>query len=168
MKFGLDTRKKMTGANLSVYIFQITSLLPALYIVAASGYGALFTQRGPAGFLCSLGFCGIPRAQALGLSILYRAFSSEAAVCFALLIISLIVGFAGNRLLRAKEKTAFTVRVVYTALIGADLIFRLLPLSFNGAFGFAPSACAFALRLLCLALVTADIVVYKKNSDIYT
>jgi len=163
MKFGLGFRKKLTGAELSIRLFQIVSLLPVLYILVASGYMALFTQKGVPEFLCSLGFSAIPRAEALGLSYLYSVTSGETAVCFCLLISALIVGVAANRLLKAKEKTAFTARVAYAALIGADLLIRLVPLSFNGAFGFWAAGCGFALRLICLALVTADLVFYKKS-----
>ncbi|MBQ7688793.1 MAG: hypothetical protein IJT27_06210 [Clostridia bacterium] len=163
MKFGLNPGKKMTGAELSVVVFQAASLLPAIYILVASGLMALFTKKGLPGFLCSLGFSAIPRLEALGLSALYRATASETAVCLGLLLAALDVGITAKKLLRAKEKTAFAARIVYACLLGADLLFRLLPFSFNRSFGFAAAACGFALRLLCLALVTADLAVYKKN-----
>ena len=164
MKFGLENRRKLTGASLSLCVFQAVSILPALYIVAASGYTGLFAKGGPAQFLCALGFSAVPRAEAIGLSGLYRATSSESAVAAGLLLAALVFGVAGGRLLRAKnEKTAFASRVVYCVWLGADLLLRLLPLSFNHAFGAAAAICGFAVRLVCLGLVFADLIAYRRE-----
>ena len=166
MKFGLSFPRKLTGAQVSLRVFQAASLLPVLYILIASGYMALFQTGGVPDFLCGLGFCAVSRPEALGLSALFRATSSESAVCAALLAAALLVGILGNKLLKAKEKTAVTARVVYAAFIGADLILRLLPLQMNRAWGLAPALCGFAVRLACAGLVIADLAIWRRGRDI--
>ena len=163
MKFGLGSSKKITGSHLSLYIFQFVSVLPAIYILVASGFMALLSMDGIVPFLCLTVFSIIPRAESIGLSYLYRLTSGEAFVCMGLLLSALIVGLILNKLLRSKEKTAFIVRIIYAVFLAADLILRLLPFSFNKAFGFAPDAIGFAVTLICLALVAADIIVYKTH-----
>ena len=76
MKFGIDIRGRLTGADLAVRIVQIAAALPMLYFVILSGWLALLTQDTPLTYLFSLGVCSVPRAVALGLSALYRQTSS--------------------------------------------------------------------------------------------
>ena len=67
MKFGIDIRGKLTGADLAVRIVQIAAALPMLYFVILSGWLSLLTQDTPLTYLFSLGVCAVPRAVALGL-----------------------------------------------------------------------------------------------------
>ena len=46
MKFGIGIRKRLSGAELYVIVYQISCVLPALYILIASGYMALFAKKG--------------------------------------------------------------------------------------------------------------------------
>ena len=47
MKFGIDIRGKLTGADLAVRIVQIASALPMLYLVILSGMLSLLTRSRP-------------------------------------------------------------------------------------------------------------------------
>lgn len=160
MKFGVGIRKKLTGAELSVRIYQAASLLPCLYVLSASGYRGIFAQRGLFSLLFDLGISTLPRWESLTLSTLYRLSSSELAVYFTALALALIWGMASRRLLG--EKTGVTVRWVYAGLILLDLVLRLLPLRFNGVFGLPMAAAGFMVRLICLALVLLDLRAHRR------
>ncbi len=155
MSFGLSSKRGLTGAGLSLRLWQAFPLLPALYIFVAAGYPAVVQRRGLFSFLADLGFSLLPRWESLGLSALYRLSRSELAVYFAMVGFALLLGLAGDRLLRGK--TARAARVVFAVLLGADLIVRLLPLSFNRAFGIPGAVLGFAGNLACLALVLLDL-----------
>ena len=163
MKFGVNIRKKLTGAELALRLYQILSLLPALYIVAASGYMALFKTGGVVAFLCELGFVAVPRFEALALSYIYRVTSAEVAVAFGLLLTAIAAGFIGGRLLRAQQKTAVTARVAFAALWAADLVLRVLPLAFNRAFSVPALACGFVFGAAYIVLTVLDLYAYKKE-----
>ncbi len=163
MKFGIGIRKALSGAGLYVMIFQIASLLPAVYIVIASGYMGIFAKTGVFSVLFDLGASAIPRWEALCVSLLYRLTSSEVAVHFALLGGALAFGFAAAALLRGEYRTARVSRIVFAALICADLILRLLPFHFNIAFGWPAAAVGVAVRLFCLALLLLDLRADRKN-----
>ena len=157
MKFGVNLRKGLTGAEFGVRVFQIVSLLPLLYILAVAVSPAVITKRSLLSFLFDLGVSAIPRAEALALSALYRASASEVAVYFAILLTALAAGLAAGRLLKGKHKTAVTARKICAALIAADLVLRLLPLRFNKGFGLPAAALGFALQLGCLILIVLDL-----------
>ena len=157
MKFGINIRKKLTGAEVYVRVFQISSILPVLFVLAASGYTPVLANRGIFSFLFRLGLSAVPRPEALALSLVYRRTVSEVILSFALLVIALAFGLAANRLLRGSRRTARVCRVVLLALVGADLVLRLLPLDFNGTFGLPAAILGFAIRLVCLVFIALDL-----------
>ena len=157
MKFGINVRKKITGAELSVRVFQLLSVLPVLYILLASAYMSLLTEKGVLQALTEYGMAALPRAEAFLLSLLYRKTGHEVLVVFALLAGALIMGFGGGAVLRAKHGTARTARRVYAALIAADLILRLLPLNMNRVFSLPATVVGAALRLACIVLILLDL-----------
>ena len=155
MKFGIDIRGKLTGADLAVRIVQIAAGLPMLYLIILSGMPSLLTQETPVTYLFSLGVCAVPRAVALGLSALYRQTGGE--VLFSMLLVAgaLVFGVVMNRLLHSERGR--TTRVVLAVLIAVDLILRLLPLGFTKAFGLPCEVLAFALCAVSLVLVILDL-----------
>ena len=160
MKFGIDIRGKLTGADLAVRIVQIAAALPMLYFVILSGWLALLTQDTPLTYLFSLGVCAVPRAVALGLSALYRQTGGEALFSMLLVAAALFYGVVMNRLLHSERGR--TTRVVLAVLIAIDLVLRLLPLGFTRAFGLPCEILAFALRSASLTLVLLDLRAGKK------
>ena len=160
MKFGIDIRGKLTGADLAVRIVQIAAALPMLYFVILSGWLSLLTQDTPLTYLFSLGVCAIPRAVALGLSALYRHTGGEVLFSMLLAAAALFYGVVMNRLLHSERGR--TARVVLIALIAIDLVLRLLPLGFTKAFGLPCEIIAFALRAVCLVLILLDLRADKK------
>ena len=160
MKFGIDVRGRLTGADLAVRIVQIAAALPMLYFVILSGWLSLLTQDTPLTYLFSLGVCAVPRAVALGLSALYRQTGGEALFSMLLVAAALFYGVVMNRLLHSERGR--TTRVVLAVLIAIDLILRLLPLGFTRAFGLPCEILAFALRSASLVLVVLDLRAGKK------
>lgn len=160
MKFGIDIRGKLTGADLAVRIVQIAAALPMLYFVILSGWLSLLTQDTPLTYLFSLGVCAVPRAVALGLSALYRQTGGEVLFSMLLVAAALFYGVVMNRLLHSERGR--TARVVLIALIAIDLVLRLLPLGFTKAFGLPCKIIAFALRAVCLVLILLDLRADKK------
>ena len=157
MRFGINIRKKLTGAEIYVRVFQISSILPVLFVLAASGYTAVLTNRGIFSFLFRLGLSAVPSLEALALSLVYRRTASEVLLAFVLLGTALVFGLAVNRLLTGSHRTAWACRVVLLVLVGADLVLRLLPLGFNGAFGLPAAILGFVIRLGCLAFIALDL-----------
>lgn len=160
MKFGIDIRGRLTGADIAVRIVQIASALPMLYFVILSGWLSLLTQDTPLTYLFSLGVCAIPRAVALGLSALYRHTGGEVLFSMLLAAAALFYGVVMNRLLHSERGR--TARIVLVVLITIDLIARLLPLGFTEAFGLPCEIIAFALRAVCLVLILLDLRADKK------
>ena len=160
MKFGIDIRGRLTGADLAVRIVQIAAALPMLYFVILSGWLSLLTMETPLTYLFSLGVCAIPRAVALGLSALYRHTGGEVLFSMLLAAAALFYGVVMNRLLHSERGR--TARVVLIALIAIDLVLRLLPLGFTKAFGLPCEIIAFALRAVCLVLILLDLRADKK------
>ena len=160
MRFGIDIRGKLTGADLAVRIVQIAAALPMLYFVILSGWLSLLTMETPLTYLFSLGVCAIPRAVALGLSALYRQTGGEVLFSMLLAAAALFYGVVMNRLLHSERGR--TARVVLIALIAIDLVLRLLPLGFTKAFGLPCEIIAFALRAVCLVLILLDLRADKK------
>ena len=155
MKFGIDIRGKLTGADLAVRITQIMAALPMLYLVILSGMLSLLTRETPVTYLFSLGVCAVPRAVALALSALYRHTGGEVLFSMLLVASALVYGVVMNRLLHSERGR--TVRIVLAALIALDLIVRLIPLGFTKAFGLPCEIIAFALRAASLVLVILDL-----------
>ena len=98
MRFGLENRKVRTGADLYVAILQIASLLPGLFLIVVPGYPSLLTRRGLLSELFRYGLAALPRAEALGLSLLYRVTASEVVVFFVMVGGALIFGLAAKKL----------------------------------------------------------------------
>ena len=155
MKFGIDIRGRLTGADLAVRITQIMAALPMLYLVILSGMLSLLTRETPVTYLFSLGVCAIPRAVALGLSALYRHTGGEVLFSMLLVAAALVYGVVMNRLLHSERGRV--TRIVLAVLIALDLIVRLIPLGFTQAFGLPCEILAFALRAASLVLVISDL-----------
>ena len=163
IRFGIDVRRAMTGADLYVKVLQISSILPLLYIFTATGYMAIMGSRNVLSVLFDLGMCAIPRVEALALSYLYRLTSSEIFVYFALLAIALAVGVATDKILRGAPDASVKAHRIVAALIGFDLVLRLIPLSFNMTVGLPAEAAGWIVRAVCLALVIRDLKEWEKN-----
>lgn len=155
--WGLNGRNTVTGAHLYVYAFQVAALLPLPYIFAIVGYPAVITSKNVLSYLFDVGMMAVPRVEALALSYLYSATSSEVAVFFALLIPALVLGLVLGRLLRDGDEKALRLRKALVVLIACDLVLRLLPFGFNLAFGLPAAAIGWICRAACLACVAMDI-----------
>ena len=92
VEFGIDIRRKLTGADLYVGIFQIFSLLPLPYMFLARVHPPVYSTRNLFSVLFDTGICALPRLEAYALSCLYRMTSSEVAVYFVILAIALLIG----------------------------------------------------------------------------
>ena len=169
IEFGIGKRKVYTGADLYVRIFQLVSILPLIYIFTATGYTALFRRSGAAAkiisWLFDIGLSSLPRAEAWLLSWVYRLTSSEVIVYFALLITALALGMCTGALFGTtynddydkSDRRARKNRIVFSALIAADLVMRLIPVHYNLVFGIAPAVIGFILRAACLCFLIMDI-----------
>jgi hypothetical protein len=163
MSFGISEKKALTGAHLYVALFQIISLLSAVYIFIGSGYTALIGTRNAVTVFFETGIGFVPRAESCLLFLLYRAFLSEVAVFYGLVVTALILGIVSNKLLSAGYKTARNTRVVFLVLIIADITVRFLPFSFNTALPLYANVVALVLRLLCVILIVLDFIFEKKT-----
>lgn len=155
--FGTDLRRKLSGADLYIRILQISSVLPVIYIFIVTGAPALLVNRSVFSVLFECGISALPRGESLFLSWLYRCTSNEVIVYFVILFIALFAGILGNRLFRDNHKNGQTTRKVFVVLIGADLLLRLLPFSWNTAFGLPAAIFGFAVRAVCLTLILLDL-----------
>ena len=165
IRFGINEKKALTGAELYVRVFQIASLLPLIYIFAYSGYPAVVSSKNILSFPFDIGIMAIPRAESLALALAYRLSSSELTVYFSLLVIAFVFGIVAGKLLRASYNTAKTTRIVIAALIAADLIFRMIPIRINLVFGIPALIIGFVIRLGCLVLVITDLKKAEKTGD---
>ena len=161
IRFGVGLRGSLSGAELSVRIFQGAALPPALFILLVSAYPPAMLHRGVAAVLFELGLSALPRWELLLLSLLYRLSGSEIALTFALLVFALAFGLIAGRLLRSK-RSAVVARRAYALLVLADLALRLLPFRFNLAFGLPFAIAGFLLRLGCLGLILLDLRAEKR------
>lgn len=164
MRFGINIRNRLTGADLYVRVFQLTALAPVLYVIVACVHPAVFASRNVFSVLFDLGMSALPRWEALAVSRLYRLSHSEVLICAAMLVFALAFGIAAGRLLKGGRGKARAVRIVLTALIVLDLAVRLLPLASRPAFGIPAAAFGFAVRLGCLALVIGDLLADRRNA----
>ena len=156
VRFGVALRGALSGAELSVRFLQGAVLPPVLFLLLVSAYPPAMLHRGVAAALFELGLSALPRWELLLLSLLYRLSGSEIALTFALLVPALAFGLIAGRLLGDK-RTGAAARKVYTALVIADLVLRLLPFRFNLAFGLPFAAAGFLLRAGCLVLILLDL-----------
>lgn len=163
MKFGFNSYKKLTGAEVFVRAAQLLSLLPVVYIFLISGYPALITRQSFASFLFDFGVSTMPRVFVLGLSAFFKLTKSEIALNFALLIPMLAFGLVMGKLLRGKRKKVFTTRIVLAVWLFADLVIRVLPFRFNAAFGLVPAILGAAVRVCYLVFVCLDIYFGRKE-----
>lgn len=157
IQWGINDRKITTGADLYVLIFQITSLIPLPFMLAVTGYPAVMTSDNVLTFLFKTGIMALPRTEALALSFAYRALASEMVVYFAMPVIAFVLGILFKRLLKGSFRASRVLRIILLILIGCDLIFRMLPFSFNYSFGIAPAVIGFLIRLACLILIILDL-----------
>ena len=163
MKFGVDLRKTLTGAELGIRMQQICAMLPVLYLFAAASFPVVLTHRNIASVLFDLGFSGLPRLEELGISLLYRITRSEVLVNFLLLGFALALGLAAGVFLRGK--TARAARRFLVVWIAADLLLRLLPLSLNRAFGLPAAILGFAVQAICLVFCVLDLRADQKSQN---
>ncbi len=164
MRFGLYHRHAYTGSEICVIVQQIAALLIAPFMLFSSGYTGLFTSHGFLAWLFDAGISILPRSEALALSLAYRRTESELFVFFTVLALALAWGLVSGRLLHGK-KSGVVTRVVLAVLLSADLLLRLLPLSFNGTFGIPAAMLGFAVRLACLVLVLLDLRAYRRGNN---
>ncbi|MBR2672378.1 MAG: hypothetical protein IKE27_09255 [Oscillospiraceae bacterium] len=160
IRFGLSSRKHLTGADLYVRIMQIAAVLPAVYILIASGYLYVFAVDGPLSFMFDMGISILPRWAVLILSAVYRKTLSEVLVCFMLTVSALVLGLIMKRLLEEHEgqsKFQRNIRYVLIGLIAADLILRLIPFGFSDQFGTVISVAGAIIRIACLCLLIMDL-----------
>jgi len=161
MKFGISCRHGMSGARLSVILFQIASILSPLCFFVASGYRAVLFEKGVFSYLFSIGVCVLPCGESFGLSALYRLTGSEIIVHFVILGLALLVGLVSIPLLRASKKTGRVLRIVLIAVIAVDLILSfVLPL--YASFGIVAMICGTVFRLCLAGLCLADLIAEKK------
>jgi len=166
MKFGINSRKHITGATVYMYAFQTVSLFPLFYILIAIGYLGIFSSNNILSYLFDFGIAAIPRYEALLVSLIYRKTLSEIVVFYVIIGIALAFGLVLNRLLKGNEKTAIITRITLIVLIVIELIMRLLPLSFNSGFGLIESVIALIFRIIFLVLIVIDLVAYKKEKAV--
>ena len=163
VEFGIDIRRKLTGADLYVRIFQICSLLPLPYIFIASAHPPVLSTRNLFSVLFDTGMSTIPRAEAYMLSYLYRQTSSEVAVYFVMLVAALALGVIAGRVLRGNPDASIRFHKIVAALIAVDLVIRIIPIKANITFGILPAAIGIAVRAACLYLVLRDLKEERKS-----
>lgn len=157
IEFGIDKRRKLTGADLYVRIFQICSLLPLPYIFLARPHPPVLSTRNLLSVLFDTGICAIPRVEAYALSFLYRQTLSEVAVYFTILAVALALGIIAARILRGNPEASIRFHKIAAVLIAADLVIRVIPVKANLAFGIPLAAAGLAVRAFCLYLVIRDL-----------
>ena len=157
VEFGIDIRRKLTGADLYVRILQICSLLPLPYIFLARSHPPILSTRNLFSVLFDTGVCTLPRVEAFALSWLYRLTLSEVAVYFVILAIALALGIIAGRILRGDPEASIRFHKVIAVLIALDLVIRVIPIKANIAFGIPLAVIGLAVRAICLYLVIRDL-----------
>ncbi len=161
VEFGIDIRRKLTGADLYVRIFQICSLLPLPYIFLATAHPDILGTRNLFSALFDIGISSLPRLEAYALSCLYRLTLSEVAVYFAVLAIALALGFISGRVLRGNPEASIRFHKAAEVFITLDLAIRIIPVKANIAFGIPAAAFGIVIRAACLYLVIRDLRTVK-------
>ncbi len=154
-------KNTLTGSLIYTRIFQVSCLLPLVYIFAVSGSGQIITEKGILSFIFDLGVSLLPRWFSLGLSYIYRLSGNEVVLFFLLAFTALIFGFLAKSLFSGRKKGA--VRIVFIALVCADLVLRFVPLGFRPSFGLTVTVISFAVRAVCAGLLLFDIITAKKK-----
>ena len=157
VRFGIDVRRQLTGADLYVRIFQVCALLPLPYIFIAWADPVILETHNPLAAMFDIGICTLPRVGAFAVSCLYRAMLSEMAVYFVILIPAVALGFAASNVLRGNPELSVRVHKVFAVLIACDLVIRLIPVKANLAFGLPAAATGFVIRAICLYLLVRDL-----------
>lgn len=166
VEFGIDIRRKLTGADLYVRIFQICSLLTLPYIFVATAHPDIFSTRNLLTVLFDIGISSLPRIEALGLSFLYRLTLSEVAVYFVVLAIALALGLIAGRVMRGDPEASIRFHKAAAVLITLDLAIRIIPVRANIAFGIPAAVIGIAIRAACLYLVIRDLkAAYKQRTQ---
>lgn len=161
VEFGIDIRRKLTGADLYVRIFQICSLLPLPYMFLATAHPAILGTRNLFSVLFDTGISSLPRLEAYVLSCLYRLTLSEVAVYFFVLAIALALGFISSRVLRGNPEASIRFHKAAEVFITLDLAIRIIPVKANIAFGIPAAAFGIVIRAACLYLVIRDLKTAK-------
>lgn len=161
--FGIDIRKKLNGSDLYVKTFQIASMIPVIYMFVASGSLKLFSTGGPLAWIFDLGMSMLPRVEVMGLSYLYRSTSNEIIMLFTMLAIGLVLGLLSNIIFREDEKRGIAARKLFMALIGIDLVIRLIPVRPNLVFGPVFAVIGLLVRAACIAALYMDIRAEKQK-----
>ncbi|MBE6018999.1 MAG: hypothetical protein E7230_01475 [Clostridiales bacterium] len=157
VEFGIDIRRKLTGADLYVRVFQICSLLPLPYMFVATAHPAILSTRNLFSILFDTGISALPRIEAFALSGLYRMTSSEVAVYFVILAAALALGVTAGHVLRGDPERSIRFHKAIAALLALDLVIRVIPVRASIAFGIPAAVCGFAVRAVCLYLVIKDL-----------
>ena len=157
IRFGFDSKKTLTGADAYVRIMQTAAMLPAAYILIASGYLYVFAVNGLLSLAFDIGITALPRWFVLILSFVYRKTASEVIVFFMMTAGALVFGLILDRLLKGKEEIQKKLRCILIALIAVDLILRIIPLGFAAQFGTAVSIVGATVRIACLGLLLMDL-----------
>ncbi|MBQ6438545.1 MAG: hypothetical protein IJJ06_12790 [Mogibacterium sp.] len=164
VEFGIDIRRKLTGADLYVRILQICSLLPLPYIFLARSHPPVLGTRNLLSALFDTGICVLPRIEAYALSFLYRQTLSEVAVYFVILAIALALGIVASRLLRGNPEASVRFHKAIAVLIVLDLVIRIIPVRANIAFGIPAALTGLVIRAACLYLVIRDLKACDLNT----
>jgi len=157
IRFGIQHRKVINGATLYLRIFQAASLLMLPYIFLINIYPAVITGHNLWSVLFELGLVSIPRAEALLISFIYRLTLNEIIVYFIPLVIAFVYGLIILKLLDGPEKRAVLVRKILIILIALDLVFRILPFSFNYTFPWYYVVIGCLVRVACLIFLILDL-----------
>ena len=165
VKFGIDIRRQLTGADLYVRIFQICALLPLSYIFVAWAHPVILEIRNPLAAVFDIGICTLPRVEAFALSYLYRATLSEVAVYFTILVPAVALGFAAVNVIRGNPELSVRMHKVFAVLIACDLVIRLIPIKANLAMGIPAAVIGFAVRALCLFLIIQDLRACRAEAE---
>lgn len=164
VRFGIDIRRQLTGADLYVRIFQICALLPLPYMFFAMVHPAIYSTRNLLSVLFDIGICSLPRAEALAMSCLYRATLSEEAVYFVILAIAIVLGVAADRVLRGNPELSIRMHKLFAVLICLDLAIRIVPVRANFIFGIPAAAAGIVIRAFCLYLIVRDLKAVEKTA----
>ncbi|MBQ7715197.1 MAG: hypothetical protein IJT70_04930 [Clostridia bacterium] len=160
------TDKIFLPTRIYLILFQFISLLPLPFIMLSTSSHSIYDGKGILGVLCSLGISSLPRAEALGISYVYRLVLSELAVYFLLLIIAVIFGFVMKKLISSSDRCARITLTIVACLIFTDILIRFLPVRFNTLFGPVYWAVSILIRAAFLILVLTDLFKsFKKTSE---
>lgn len=165
VKFGIDIRKQLTGADLYVRIFQICALLPLPYLYIAMIDHDIGSSRNLLSVLFDIGMSSIPRGEAFAMSFLYRTTLSEEKVYFIILVIAIVLGFAADRVLRGNPALSVRMHKLFAVLVACDLVIRIIPVKANIAFGLPAAIAGFVIRAVCLWLIVLDLKVHKAETE---